>query len=215
VCTNGKRWSTVRQHLPNRCQRSQCDNAYRELAATSWYVIDTDSDPACFDRPGHIRVLPDQPEEASLPENRACVYCLDDAGADEPIGGWIYRDQHWLVGHGPSDTTMAGALKITSRRHYVDFADMTAPEAASFGPLLTNLDAALRTVTSAERVHVVSTRDRIQHFHAWLYPRPADHPLRGTAFLDAPQHSNPDAARHAAHALREYLHSQPPLTTQG
>jgi hypothetical protein len=61
---------------------------------------------------------------------------------------------------------MAGALRITSTRHYIDFAAMTPGESASFGPLYSRLDAALRAVTGAERVHLVSTRDRIQHFHA-------------------------------------------------
>jgi diadenosine tetraphosphate (Ap4A) HIT family hydrolase len=138
-------------------------------------------------------------------ENSDCPYCHPGDGGSEPAGGWIHHDEHWLVTQGPPETTMAGALKITSTRHFTDFAEMTTLEAASFGPLLTRFDTALRYVTSAERVHLVSTRDRVQHFHAWLYPRPASHPLRGTEFLNAPQHSDPSEAEQAAHAIRRHL----------
>jgi diadenosine tetraphosphate (Ap4A) HIT family hydrolase len=138
-------------------------------------------------------------------ENHDCPYCHLDEADPEPAGGWIYRDARWLVSQGPPETTMTGALKITSRRHFTDFAEMTSPEAASFGPLLTRLDTALREATGAERVHLVSTRDRIQHFHAWLYPRPASHPLRGTEFLNAPQHSDPADAERTARTIRRHL----------
>ncbi|MGJ6960511.1 hypothetical protein ACSDR0_01270 [Streptosporangium sp. G11] len=141
------------------------------------------------------------------PDSRACSYChLEEAGRD-PIGGWVHRDEHWLVGQGPADTTMPGALKITSRRHFVE---MTPAESASFGPLLTRLDTALRANTDAERVHLVSTRDRVQHFHAWLYPRPASHALRGTDFLNAPQRSDPADAERAARAARDHLGAPAP-----
>ncbi|WP_433262010.1 HIT family protein [Actinosynnema sp. CS-041913] len=131
-----------------------------------------------------------------------CPYC-DLAEPDQV--GWVHADEHWLVNQGPAATTMAGGLRVTSRRHFTDFAEMTSAEAATFGILLHRLDAALRAVTDAERVHLVSTRDRVPHFHAWLYPRPAAHPLRGTAFLDAPQSGDPAAALRTARAVRDRL----------
>ncbi|WP_062356768.1 HIT family protein [Herbidospora yilanensis] len=140
-----------------------------------------------------------------MTENLECPYCHLEETDRDPLGGWIHRDEHWLVGQGPADTTMPGALKITSRRHFIDFAEMTAAESASFGPLLTRLDTAMRAGTDAERVHLVSTRDRVQHFHAWLYPRPASHLLRGTAFLNAPQRSDPADAERTARAIRDHL----------
>ncbi|MFI9561142.1 HIT family protein [Nonomuraea endophytica] len=137
--------------------------------------------------------------------NHTCQYCRLNAAAEEPPGGWIHRDAFWSVYHGPADASIPGTMKIVSRRHFVDFAEMTASEAAAFGPLLAQLDTALRATTDAERVHLVSTRDRVQHFHAWLYPRPASHPLRGTDFLAAPQHGDPAEAVAAAHAVRRHL----------
>jgi diadenosine tetraphosphate (Ap4A) HIT family hydrolase len=100
---------------------------------------------------------------------------------------------------------MAGALQIISVRHFIDFADMTDEEAGSFGRLLVRLDAALRSTTDAERVHLVSTRDRVAHFHAWLYPRSASHPLRGTEFLAAPQSSQVADVERVANAVRQRL----------
>jgi diadenosine tetraphosphate (Ap4A) HIT family hydrolase len=140
-----------------------------------------------------------------MTENHDCPYCHLEGADREPTAGRIHRDAHWLVSQGPPETTMAGAVKITSRRHFTDFAEMTSLEAASFGPLLTRLDSALRDATGAERVHLVSTRDRVQHFHAWLYPRPASSPLRGTEFLNAPQRSDPAEAGEAAQAIRHHL----------
>lgn len=134
-----------------------------------------------------------------------CPYC---APPEPDHGGWVHRDEHWLVAHGPAETAMAGALRVTSRRHYTDFAEMTPAESESFGRLLTRLDTALRAVTDAERVHVVSTRDRVQHFHAWLYPRPQSHPLRGTDFLNAPQRTTPAEAERTATAVRAHLGTQ-------
>jgi len=131
-----------------------------------------------------------------------CPCC--DLHAD-PVGGWIYSDARWLVRHGPASSTMAGALQIISVRHFIDFADMTDEEAGSFGRLLVRLDAALRSTTDAERVHLVSTRDRVAHFHAWLYPRSASHPLRGTEFLAAPQSSQVADVERVANAVRQRL----------
>lgn len=131
-----------------------------------------------------------------------CPYCEP---LTEPVGGWVYRDARWLVRHGPPSTTMPGGLQIISTRHFNDFAEMTDQEAASFGGLLVRLDAALRATTDAERVHLVSTRDRVPHFHAWLYPRPASHPLRGTEFLAAAQSSQEIDVERAAAALRRHL----------
>ncbi|MGW4639157.1 hypothetical protein ACWEN6_11535 [Sphaerisporangium sp. NPDC004334] len=150
-----------------------------------------------------------------MADDQDCPYCDLTQAHSEPIGGWVHLDDHWLVGQGPPETTMPGALKITSRRHFIDFAEMTSAEAASFGRLLARLDTALRATTDAERVHLVSTRDRVQHFHAWLYPRPASHPLRGTEFLNAPQHSAPAEAEHAAHIIRDHLAATAPDISDG
>jgi len=113
-----------------------------------------------------------------------CYYCdRQRNGQDPPPGGWLIDDGDWLVGHGPAHMSLAGSLRIESRRHFTDFAEMTDAEAASFGRLLAALYRAARPGTGAERIHLLSTMDFQPHFHAWLYPRAADEPLRGTTFL--------------------------------
>jgi diadenosine tetraphosphate (Ap4A) HIT family hydrolase len=150
--------------------------------------------------------VPDVPEaepEHLVPQStESCPYC--DLRS-EPVGGWIYRDERWLVQHGPAGATIAGGLQIISVRHFIDFAEMNDLEASSLGPLIARLDTALRATTNPERVHLVSTRDRVGHFHAWLYPRPASHPLRGTAFLAAPQSSEVEDIKRVAEAVRQRL----------
>ncbi|MEV0134052.1 hypothetical protein AB0H83_37010 [Dactylosporangium sp. NPDC050688] len=132
-----------------------------------------------------------------------CPYCALVAGDDRD--GWVYRDAHWAVAHGPAESTAPGGLLIRSVRHFTDFAEMTPAEQASFGPLIALLDAAVHATVDAERVHLVSTRDRVQHFHAWLYPRAATNPLRGTTFLAAPQSGSTEDVARAAAAIRDRL----------
>jgi diadenosine tetraphosphate (Ap4A) HIT family hydrolase len=138
-----------------------------------------------------------------------CPYCrLQTPGHREPVGGWIAVDEHSRVQHGEPESSSPGAVKIISRRHFIDFADMSRAEAHAFGALVSRLDRALRQTTDAERVHLVSTRDRISHFHAWLYPRAESSPLRGTAFLAAAQQGSQQEAEAAAQAIRASLASE-------
>lgn len=116
---------------------------------------------------------------------RACYFCEKHrTGEDPPPGGWLVEDDDWLVGHGPVNMCLAGSLRIESRRHFTDFAEVPDGEAASFGRLLTGLHRAMRHATGAERIHLVATMDYQPHFYAWLYPRTATDKLRGTAFLN-------------------------------
>jgi hypothetical protein len=68
-------------------------------------------------------------------------------------------------------------------RYYCDRHRSAGAGAASFGHLLSVLYRAVRQVTGAERIHLLATMDYQPHFHAWLYPRAAAGPRRGTAFL--------------------------------
>jgi diadenosine tetraphosphate (Ap4A) HIT family hydrolase len=144
--------------------------------------------------------------QAGPAPRRGCYYCTKhQTGEDPPPGGWLVADQDWLVGHGPAHMSLPGTLRIESRRHFTDFADMTDAEAASFGMLLARLYRAVRPVTGAERIHLLATMDYQPHFHAWLYPRAADDPRRGTAFLHHGFECTPAEAQAAAAAIRSYL----------
>ena len=124
-------------------------------------------------------------DQDRMTQRSNCYYCTKHrTGEDAPPGGWLVADRDWLVGHGPAHMSLPGTLRIESRRHFTDFADMTDAEAAPVGLLLASLYRAVRPVTGAERIHLLATMDYQPHFHAWLYPRAADDPRRGTGFLD-------------------------------
>jgi diadenosine tetraphosphate (Ap4A) HIT family hydrolase len=145
-------------------------------------------------------------DQDRMTQRRDCYYCTKHrTGEDAPPGGWLLADGDWLVGHGPAHMSLPGTLRIESRRHFTDFADMTGAEAASFGLLLARLYRAVRPVTGAERIHLLATMDYQPHFHAWLYPRGADDPRRGTAFLHHGFECTDADAQAAAAAIRSRL----------
>ncbi len=99
------------------------------------------------------------------------------------VGGDVYADEHWQAYHAPTASASPGQLFLVAKRHYVDFSEMTADEAASYGLLLRRLYAALKQAVGAERVYAVVTIEGVPHFHVWLIPRPVDAPLRGRTFI--------------------------------
>jgi diadenosine tetraphosphate (Ap4A) HIT family hydrolase len=89
-----------------------------------------------------------------------CFICRKRAGLEEaPPGGYVYGDEHWRVCHAPAEMAVPGQLFVESRRHFLDFAEMTAEEAASLGPLLARLVAVGKAVTGAERIYVLTMLD--------------------------------------------------------
>jgi diadenosine tetraphosphate (Ap4A) HIT family hydrolase len=103
--------------------------------------------------------------------------------SSQPPGGYIYEDEHWMVCHFPTQQAVLGQLVIESRRHFLDFSDMTEEEARSYGILVKRLYSALKQVTGAERVYSVVLLEGIPHFHAHLVPRSSDSPAKGVQLL--------------------------------
>ena len=69
----------------------------------------------------------------------ACEICARLQGErpqEEPPAGYLYEDRHWLVYHAPVERAMLGQLFLLSRRHFLDFAEMTADEATSYGVIM-------------------------------------------------------------------------------
>jgi diadenosine tetraphosphate (Ap4A) HIT family hydrolase len=143
---------------------------------------------------------------AQAPEDRSCFICRKHAGLEEaPPGGYIYSDEHWRVCHAPANMAVPGQLFIESRRHFLDFAQMTATESASFGLLLPRLFAAGKAATGAERIYALAMIDGVPHFHFWLVPLTADAASRGLAFLAEDHACTDEEAAAAAAALRARL----------
>lgn len=135
-----------------------------------------------------------------------CFICQKHAGlVAPPPGGYIYEDAHWRVCHAPVTLGALGTLFVEAQRHFLDFAEMTLDEAASYGLLLRKLYGVLKPLIGAERIYHVVLLEGHPHFHAWLVPRLANQTERGMALLTVNQTCGEADVQQLAQALRELL----------
>ncbi len=114
----------------------------------------------------------------------SCFICRKHKGQEPaPPSGYIYEDEHWMVCHAPAKLGPLGTLFIESRRHFLDYAEMTAEEASTLGAVLKKIYQALKVHTDAERIYQLSTMEGEPHFHSWLVPRRKEDAERGLKFL--------------------------------
>jgi diadenosine tetraphosphate (Ap4A) HIT family hydrolase len=67
----------------------------------------------------------------------SCFICDKHAGiTQQPPGGYIYEDEHWMVCHFSPRNAVLGQVVVESKRHFLDFSDMTDDEAKSYGVLV-------------------------------------------------------------------------------
>ncbi|OMG00516.1 HIT family protein [Paenibacillus sp. FSL R7-0337] len=112
-----------------------------------------------------------------------CFICEKQLGnTPQPPGGYIYEDEHWKVCHFPAEQSVLGQLVLESKRHLLDFAEMTEDEAGSYGIVVKKLISALKQVAGAERVYTVIMVDGVPHFHAHFIPR-LSHSAKGVALI--------------------------------
>jgi len=139
-------------------------------------------------------------------ENQDCFLCRKHAGGEnQPPGGYIYSDKHWLVCHAPVDKGPLGTLFIESRRHILDFADMNEEELNSYGQLLQRLYLILKELAHAERIYSVVMLEGIPHFHSWFIPRRSTDAEKGMAFLNQDLRCQEDEVMMLAGELHEKL----------
>jgi diadenosine tetraphosphate (Ap4A) HIT family hydrolase len=135
-----------------------------------------------------------------------CFICRKHAGQEAvPPGGSIYEDEHWMVCHAPGKLGPLGTLLIESRRHFLDYSEMTPKEAATLGRVLNKVYGALRQHTDAERIYQLSTMEGQPHFHSWIVPRGKDVPERGLKFLARDDACSDEEASALAIKLREAI----------
>lgn len=149
---------------------------------------------------------------APAPESDAlgdCLFCRKAEGREEqPIGGYIVDDGEWLANHAHPEVGDAGTLVLSSRRHFLDFADLTEQEAASFHRLLRKLFPAIKCATGAERVYLVSMMANQPHFHVWLVPQAKGATLKAFQLLASRRSTTTEAVEQTAEALRTRLQRQ-------
>jgi len=135
-----------------------------------------------------------------------CLLCRKHAGQEAaPPGGYIYEDEHWMICHAQPHMGPLGTLFIESRRHFLDYAEMTDEESASLGDVMKKIYHALKLHTGAERIYQVTLMEGIPHFHSWLVPRRKDDTERGMKFLQRDDSCSDEDANALADKLREAM----------
>jgi diadenosine tetraphosphate (Ap4A) HIT family hydrolase len=133
----------------------------------------------------------------------SCLICRKHKGEEAtPPGGYIYEDEHWMVCHAQPHMGPLGTLFIESRRHFLDYAEMTREESASLGEVMKKIYSALKLHAEAERVYQVTLIEGVPHFHSWLVPHRKDDPEKGMKFLMRDDSCSEEEASALADKLR-------------
>jgi len=135
-----------------------------------------------------------------------CFICRKHNGQEAtPPGGCIYEDEHWMVCHAPGKLGPLGTLFIESKRHFLDYAEMTNDESASLGYVMRKIYHALKLHTGAERVYQVTLMEGVPHYHSWLVPHRKEDTEKGMKFLVRDDSCSDEDATVLANKLREAM----------
>ena len=135
-----------------------------------------------------------------------CFLCRKHHGQEAaPPGGYIYEVEDWMVCHAQPHMGPLGTLFIESKRHFLDYAEMTDEESASLGNVMRKIYHALKLHTEAERIYQVTLMEGIPHFHSWLVPHRKDDPEKGMKFLVRDDVCSEEDAVMLANKLREEM----------
>jgi diadenosine tetraphosphate (Ap4A) HIT family hydrolase len=136
----------------------------------------------------------------------SCFLCDKHDGKEAaPPGGYIYEDEHWMVCHAPGRLGPLGTLFLESKRHFLDYAEMTDEESAALGDVLRNVYRALKLLTRAERVYQVTLMEGVPHFHSWLVPHRKEDVEKGMKFLARDDSCSEEDAIALADELRKVM----------
>ncbi len=103
-----------------------------------------------------------------------CVLCQGRAADEQLLREEVWSDTLWRLTVSIGSET-PGFSYLEPRRHIADITRLDGAEAASFGPTLARVTAALREVTGVERVYIYVFGDGVAHLHLHLAPhRPGD-----------------------------------------
>jgi diadenosine tetraphosphate (Ap4A) HIT family hydrolase len=139
-------------------------------------------------------------------DEESCFLCRKHKGLEAaPPGDYIYEDEHWMVCHAPGKLGPLGTLFIESKRHFLDYAEMTDAESASLGYVMRKIYHELKLHTDAERVYQVTLMEGVPHFHSWLVLRRKEDTERGMKFLARDDSCSDDDAAVLAGKLREAM----------
>lgn len=135
-----------------------------------------------------------------------CFICRKHRGEEAaPPGGYIYEDGYWMVCHAPGKLGPLGMLFIESKRHFLDYAEMTDEEATSLGDVMKKIYRELKIHAGAERVYQVTLIEGVPHFHSWLVPHRKEDTEKGMKFLAGDDSCNDEDAAALANELRKAM----------
>ncbi|HEY5732089.1 MAG TPA: hypothetical protein VIS72_18745 [Anaerolineales bacterium] len=135
-----------------------------------------------------------------------CFVCRKHKGQEAAApGGYIDEDEYWMVCHAPVNMGPLGTLLIESKRHFLDYGEMTSEESATLTPLTKTIYNVLKAHTDAERIYQVSMMDGAPHLHIWLVPRGKDVAERGLRFLSRDDACRNEDAAELASKLRDAM----------
>ena len=135
-----------------------------------------------------------------------CFICRKHKGQEvAPPGGFIYEDEYWIICHAPGKLGPLGTLFIESKRHFLDYAEMTDEESDSLGHVMRKIYGALKFHTEAERIYQVTLMDGVPHFHSWLVPHRKDDSEKGMKFLARDDSCSEEEASALADKLRKEM----------
>ncbi|HEX9039319.1 MAG TPA: HIT domain-containing protein [Ktedonobacterales bacterium] len=101
-----------------------------------------------------------------------CALRQGRAADDHLMRGEVWQDDHWRLTMAYASET-PGFSYLEPRRHITDIAALDGDEAATFGPTLARVTAALKAETGCERVCIYAFGDSIPHLHLHLAPHTA------------------------------------------
>jgi diadenosine tetraphosphate (Ap4A) HIT family hydrolase len=135
-----------------------------------------------------------------------CFLCRKHNGLEAtPPGEYIYEDEHWMICHAPGKLGPLGTLFIESKRHFLDYSEMTDEEAASLGSVMRKIYRELKSIAGAERVYQVTLIEGIPHFHSWLVSHREEDAEKGMKFLARDDSCSDEDAASLAEKLRKAM----------
>jgi diadenosine tetraphosphate (Ap4A) HIT family hydrolase len=111
------------------------------------------------------RVIPEPPRPGD-PGGPECGICAHSNPADA-----LWSSPHWLL-YNAAQTSLPGAVWLTTRAHFDSFADLPCDVASEYGPLAGRIERAILGLGDVGRVHIYRWGDGQAHFHVWFVPRP-------------------------------------------
>jgi diadenosine tetraphosphate (Ap4A) HIT family hydrolase len=125
-----------------------------------------------------------------MQSNQPCPIC-DRQKNTQPI----FQNEHWVDRHS-AETNIVGYVLIEAKRHFLDMADATDAESASYGEILQRVTKAIRRLVPAERIYTFTLGEVVPHFHVHVIPRTNQLPraFRGRGILTYPLQPKADSS---------------------